>query len=105
FVARHGPGPHHLTYKVDDLATTLDRVRTAGYQPVNVDLSDPDWKEAFLHPREAHGTVVQPAEARGDWARWPSRSSRCGAKAPTVTPGGGPTRPRPAIALPSSAVS
>ncbi|HMF84410.1 MAG TPA: VOC family protein [Acidimicrobiia bacterium] len=67
FVARHGPGPHHLTYKVDDLATTLDRVRTAGYQPVNVDLSDPDWKEAFLHPREAHGTVVQLAEARGDW--------------------------------------
>lgn len=67
FVARHGPGPHHLTYKVDDLETTLERVRSAGYRPVNVDVSDPDWKEAFLHPREAHGTVVQLAEAHGDW--------------------------------------
>jgi catechol 2,3-dioxygenase-like lactoylglutathione lyase family enzyme len=67
FVARHGPGPHHLTFKVDDLAATLDRVRASGYQPVNIDLSDPDWKEAFLHPREAHGTVVQLAEAHGDW--------------------------------------
>jgi len=67
FVTRHGPGPHHLTFKVDDLGTILDRVRTAGYRPVNIDLSDPDWKEAFLHPREAHGTVVQLAEAHGDW--------------------------------------
>src|SRR5207247_159093 len=67
FVARHGAGPHHLTFKVDDLAATLERVRSAGYRPVNVDLSDPDWKEAFLHPREAHGTVVQLAEAHGDW--------------------------------------
>ena len=67
FVARHGAGPHHLTYKVDDLLAALDRVRTAGYQPVNIDVSDPDWKEAFLHPREAHGTVVQLAESRGNW--------------------------------------
>jgi methylmalonyl-CoA/ethylmalonyl-CoA epimerase len=67
FVARHGAGPHHLTYKVDDLAATLERVRTAGYRPVSIDLSDPEWKEAFLHPREAHGTVVQLAEAHGDW--------------------------------------
>src|SRR4029453_11450995 len=59
FVDRHGPGPHHLTFKVDDLGATLDLVRTAGYQPINIDVSDPEWKEAFLHPREAHGTVVQ----------------------------------------------
>jgi catechol 2,3-dioxygenase-like lactoylglutathione lyase family enzyme len=67
FVARHGPGPHHLTFKVDDLMATLERVRSAGYRPVNIDLSDPEWKEAFLHPREAHGTVVQLAEAHGNW--------------------------------------
>jgi methylmalonyl-CoA/ethylmalonyl-CoA epimerase len=67
YIARHGAGPHHLTFKVDDLAATLERVRTAGYRPVNIDVSDPNWKEAFLHPREAHGTVVQLAEAHGDW--------------------------------------
>jgi catechol 2,3-dioxygenase-like lactoylglutathione lyase family enzyme len=63
FVARHGEGPHHLTFKVPDLAATLERVRGAGYTPVGVSLADPRWKEAFLQPREAHGTVVQLAQA------------------------------------------
>jgi len=62
FLARHGEGPHHLTFKVDDLAATLERVRAAGYSPVSVDLSDPQWRESFLLPSEAHGTVVQLAE-------------------------------------------
>jgi methylmalonyl-CoA/ethylmalonyl-CoA epimerase len=62
FVARHGAGPHHLTFKVPDLLETIARVRAAGVHPVKVDLSDPHWKEAFVMPREAHGTVVQLAE-------------------------------------------
>lgn len=65
FVARHGAGPHHMTFKVPDLADALDRVRDAGCTPVQVDLSDPEWKEAFVMPREAHGTVVQLAESHG----------------------------------------
>jgi methylmalonyl-CoA/ethylmalonyl-CoA epimerase len=65
FVARHSAGPHHLTFKVPDLAAALERIRAAGYHPVNIDLRDPEWKEAFLMPREAHGTVVQLAEANG----------------------------------------
>ena len=68
FLVRHGEGPHHLTFKVDDLAETLDRVRQSGFQPVGVDFSDPHWKEAFLLPREAHGTVVQLAESHHDFA-------------------------------------
>jgi catechol 2,3-dioxygenase-like lactoylglutathione lyase family enzyme len=66
FLAKHGPGQHHLTFKVPDLAATLERVRNAGFQPVNVDLRDPFWKEAFLQPREAHGTVVQLAQVHPD---------------------------------------
>ena len=67
FVARHGAGPHHLTFKVPDLSAALERLRGAGFQPVNIDLSDPEWKEAFLMPREAHGTVVQLAETARDF--------------------------------------
>jgi methylmalonyl-CoA/ethylmalonyl-CoA epimerase len=63
FVARHGAGPHHFTFKVPDLMAAIDRLRGAGFGPVNIDLADPDWKEAFLLPREAHGTVVQLAES------------------------------------------
>jgi methylmalonyl-CoA/ethylmalonyl-CoA epimerase len=66
FVSRHGPRQHHLTFKVKDIAATLQRVRQAGFQPVGVDLRDPHWKEAFLQPREAHGTVVQLAEVHPD---------------------------------------
>jgi catechol 2,3-dioxygenase-like lactoylglutathione lyase family enzyme len=65
FVARHGAGPHHLTFKVPSLADALVRVRGAGFHPVNVNMTDPQWMEAFLMPREAHGTVVQLAEAHG----------------------------------------
>ena len=63
FLTRHGEGPHHLTFKVDDLEAALDGVRAAGYTPVGVDLSMPMWKEAFLQPRDAHGTVVQLASS------------------------------------------
>jgi len=65
FVARHTAGPHHMTFKVPDLAEAIARIRGAGFHPVNIDVSDPQWKEAFLMPREAHGTVVQLAESHG----------------------------------------
>src|SRR4051794_9983294 len=65
FVARHGAGPHHLTFKVSSLDLALERVRAAGVHPVNINTADPEWKEAFLMPAEAHGTVVQLAESHG----------------------------------------
>jgi catechol 2,3-dioxygenase-like lactoylglutathione lyase family enzyme len=71
FLARNGPGPHHLTFKVPDLADALERVRRAGFEPVNIDLSDPEWKEAFLHPKAATGVVVQLAEAPHAWSSPP----------------------------------
>ncbi|HEX7167912.1 MAG TPA: VOC family protein [Acidimicrobiales bacterium] len=69
FLDRNGQGPHHLTYKVKDLAGALEIVEAAGYRPVGVDLSSPWWKEAFLHPKDAPGIVVQLAQAAegGDW--------------------------------------
>jgi len=63
FLVRHGEGPHHLTFKVDDLVTSIERVEAAGLGLTGVDLSMPIWKEAFIAPRDAHGTVVQLAES------------------------------------------
>ena len=59
FLDRNGPGPHHLTFKVGDIDDALADAADAGYQPINVDLSDSTWKEAFLHPRDATGALVQ----------------------------------------------
>jgi hypothetical protein len=63
FLDRRGEGPHHLTFKVPDLAAELERLEGIGLRPVGVDLSNPMWREAFLHPRDSHGTVVQIAES------------------------------------------
>jgi hypothetical protein len=72
FVARTGAGPHHLTFKVKDLDLALDAARDAGFTPVGIERSDPRWQEAFLHPSEAHGTVVQIAQTTegADRAAW-----------------------------------
>jgi methylmalonyl-CoA/ethylmalonyl-CoA epimerase len=67
FLDRNGPGPHHLTYKVTDIVAALAEAEHAGYRPVNVQLDDPMWKEAFLHPKDAPGVVVQLAQSGGAW--------------------------------------
>jgi catechol 2,3-dioxygenase-like lactoylglutathione lyase family enzyme len=67
FLDRSGPGPHHLTFKVPDLDAALAGCRAAGMTPIGEDRSDPAWSEAFLHPNEAHGVLVQLAEV-GDAA-------------------------------------
>lgn len=67
FLDRNGPGPHHLTYKVPDLAAALELVEDAGYRPVGVNLDYDEWKEAFLHPKDAPGVVVQLAQSSGGW--------------------------------------
>jgi catechol 2,3-dioxygenase-like lactoylglutathione lyase family enzyme len=70
FLDRSGPGPHHLTFKVKDIRAALQQAEAAGYRPVNVNLSDPNWQEAFIHPKDAPGVVVQLAQSagEGDWS-------------------------------------
>jgi hypothetical protein len=67
FIAKSGPGPHHLTFKVPDLSSALDQAREVGLSPIGIDFSDPEWMEAFIHPKQATGVVVQLAEAPGGW--------------------------------------
>ena len=71
FLDRSGPGPHHLTFKVADISAALAEAEAAGVPAVGVDLRDPQWKEAFLHPKAAHGIVVQLAQSSGEGWRTP----------------------------------
>jgi len=65
FLASRGAGPHHLNFLVTDIEETLERVTASGVEPVGVNRSHPGWKEAFLHPRDAHGIVIQVAQQAG----------------------------------------
>src|SRR5512146_1772984 len=59
FLRTRGPGVHHVTFRVPSLGEVCARARAHGYDIVGYDDSDPDWKETFLHPRQALGIVVQ----------------------------------------------
>ena len=59
FLDRSGPGAHHVTFKVADIRAALSAADDAGYQPVSVNLDNEIWQEAFLHPKQSHGIVVQ----------------------------------------------
>lgn len=65
FLAARGPGPHHFNFLVSDIETVLTRIKACGIEPVGVNLANPNWKEAFLHPRDAHGIVIQVAQQAG----------------------------------------
>jgi methylmalonyl-CoA/ethylmalonyl-CoA epimerase len=64
FLANGGPRVHHVTLKVPSLDETLARAAERGFSVVGVDRSNPRWQEAFLHPKQAQGIVVQMVEQR-----------------------------------------
>lgn len=62
FLASNGEGPHHMTFKVDGIEDEIARLEAAGYSPVRTQLTNPWWREAFYHPKQTFGTVIQVAE-------------------------------------------
>ena len=61
FLARRGPGLHHLAYRVPDLEAALARLAADG-----VELIDPvprtgahGHRVAFLHPRSTGGVLIE----------------------------------------------
>jgi methylmalonyl-CoA/ethylmalonyl-CoA epimerase len=63
FLARGGPRAHHITFKVSSLGEMIERATAMGYGIASQDRSDPYWQEAFLHPKQAQGIVIQLVEA------------------------------------------
>jgi catechol 2,3-dioxygenase-like lactoylglutathione lyase family enzyme len=66
FLERFGTRVHHVTLKVPDLAAAIDDLGRSGLEVVDVAMSDPYWKEAFLRPSQVGGIVVQVAQAAHD---------------------------------------
>ena len=66
FLDRRGEGVHHVTLKVERIEEQIERLRAGGVHLTLVNLSNPHWKEAFIHPANAHGVLIQLAQSKHD---------------------------------------
>jgi methylmalonyl-CoA/ethylmalonyl-CoA epimerase len=67
FMAKNGPGLHHVAYAVDDIDSTLERIAAAGIKLID---SEPrigirNSRVAFLHPRSTGGVLTEIVEPAG----------------------------------------
>jgi methylmalonyl-CoA/ethylmalonyl-CoA epimerase len=61
FLARHGPGIHHLCFRVPDLDGALARCKAAGYRLID-EVPRPGaggHRIAFLHPQATGGILLE----------------------------------------------
>jgi len=67
FLAKRGPGMHHVAYQVTDIEATLASLREAGVRLIDEQPRDGirGSRVAFLHPKSSGGVlteIVQPAK-------------------------------------------
>ena len=67
FIAKKGPGMHHVAYQVDDIESTLAALKQSGLRLIDESprIGIRNSRVAFLHPKTAGGLlteIVQPAE-------------------------------------------
>ncbi|HUF27763.1 MAG TPA: methylmalonyl-CoA epimerase [Gemmatimonadaceae bacterium] len=64
YLARRGPGIHHICFAVDDLEATLDRCRAAGVRLIDQTprLGAEGKRIAFVHPGSTGGVLVELSE-------------------------------------------
>ena len=64
FVAKRGPGIHHVCFAVDDLDATLERCRAHGIRLIDQEprIGAEGKRIAFLHPSSTSGVLVELSE-------------------------------------------
>jgi methylmalonyl-CoA/ethylmalonyl-CoA epimerase len=64
FIAKRGPGIHHICFSVDDIDGTLERCRGAGIQLIDQKprIGAEGKRIAFLHPKSTGGVLVELTE-------------------------------------------
>ena len=65
YVAKRGPGLHHITLRVDDIAGALARLKARGVRLID-EAPRPGAHGslvAFIHPASAHGVLVELKQA------------------------------------------
>jgi methylmalonyl-CoA/ethylmalonyl-CoA epimerase len=65
YVAKHGPGLHHITLRVDDIAAALGRLKERGVRLIDAAPRSGAHGSlvAFIHPSSTHGVLVELKQA------------------------------------------
>jgi methylmalonyl-CoA epimerase len=65
FLAKRGPGLHHIAFRVDDLDAELRRLKGLGVQLIDQEprRGAEGKRIAFLHPKETGGVLIELCEA------------------------------------------
>jgi methylmalonyl-CoA/ethylmalonyl-CoA epimerase len=61
FLAKRGPGVHHIAYRVEDVASALAHLRDEGIEPID-DVprrGSRDTLVAFVHPKDMEGVLLE----------------------------------------------
>ena len=68
FLARKGPGLHHVAYAVDDIDATLEQLAAAGLELIDSEarVGIRESRVAFLHPRSTGGVLTEIVEPSGE---------------------------------------
>jgi methylmalonyl-CoA epimerase len=60
FIDKRGPGLHHIALRVDDLGSTVDRLRAAGARLLNEPRAGAGGHTyVFVHPQSAGGVLLE----------------------------------------------
>ncbi len=61
YLAKRGPGLHHVCVEVDDIAGMLERLRAQGFRLIDETprLGEAGRRYAFVHPESANGVLVE----------------------------------------------
>lgn len=64
FLMKRGQGFHHLTFEVEDLDEAVRELEAKGVKVASrhryeEELEGSSWKDAFIHPQDAFGVLVQ----------------------------------------------
>ena len=61
YLAKRGPGIHHICFEVDDIAATLAALKTRGVRLIDETphIGTGGKKVAFVHPESTHGVLIE----------------------------------------------
>ena len=65
FMAKRGPGLHHICFEVDDIEATLAQLKERGVQLINEEpvIGAGGKRVAFVHPKSSSGVLIELSES------------------------------------------